>query len=141
MQKRSLILACAAGATLFQFVFWVAIPAHADVATTPLPKPSSKKGVTFDTDIKPLFERSCTKCHGEDKQKARLRLDSLEMVLAGAKGEKVIAPGKSAKSKLVLVTSKATDDEDEWMPPPGKAQELTPEEIGLVRAWIDQGAK
>jgi len=106
-----------------------------------LPTPSAKEKVTFSDDIKPLFERSCTKCHGEEKQKAKLRLDSREAVLKGAHGEEVIASGKSAESKLVLAISKATEDEDEWMPPLGKADDLTPEEIGLVRAWIDQGAK
>jgi hypothetical protein len=106
-----------------------------------LPPPADQANVTFKGQIKPLFARSCTKCHGEEKQKAKLRLDSREAVLQGAKGEPVIRPGDSATSKLVLLVSKATDDDTEWMPPPGKAQELSSEEIGLVRAWIDQGAK
>ena len=113
---------------------------YADLAPK-LPPPADKPGLTYTQDIKPLFERSCTKCHGEEKQKAKLRLDSRQAVLQGARDEKVILPGKSADSKLVRVVSKATEEEDEWMPPPGKAKELTPEEIGLVRAWIDQGAK
>jgi hypothetical protein len=133
--------------------FYAAIPAvllsmnllllpdlQAEPKTAPLPKPSPKKDLTFEVDIMPLFERSCTKCHGEEKQKAKLRLDSRESALAGAGDEKVIIPGKSAASELVLVIAKATDDEEEWMPPPGKAKELSPEEIGLIRAWIDQGA-
>jgi hypothetical protein len=115
--------------------------AAADEATPPLPEPSSQKGLIFEKDIRPLFERSCTKCHGEEKQKAKLRLDSHKAALQGAGDEKVIVPGRSAESKLILVVAKATDDDTEWMPPPGKARELSSEEIGLIRAWIDQGAK
>jgi uncharacterized membrane protein len=116
--------------------------AAADASTAALlPPPAEKSGISFETDIKPIMEASCTKCHGEEKQKAGLRLDSREAVLAGADGEAVIVLGKSAESELVLVVAKATKDEDEWMPPPGKADDLTPAEVGLLRAWIDQGAK
>jgi mono/diheme cytochrome c family protein len=106
-----------------------------------LPPPADQKDVTYAKVIRPLFERSCFKCHGEEKQKGKLRLDSLEAVLKGADGDQVIIPGKSSKSKLVQAVAHATEDEDEWMPPPDKAKELTPEEVGLIRAWIDQGAK
>lgn len=105
-----------------------------------LPPPAQERDLTYHTDIRPLFERSCFKCHGEEKQKAKLRLDSRQAALTGAKDGKVILPGKSAQSKLVLAVSHATQEEDEWMPPPDKAQALTAEEIGLIRAWIDQGA-
>ncbi|MCU0786683.1 MAG: hypothetical protein MUC91_00590 [Verrucomicrobia bacterium] len=106
-----------------------------------LPPPAPQADVTYAADIQPLLERSCFKCHGEEKQKGKLRLDSLENALKGADGKAVIIPGQSAKSELVKAVAHATKDEDHWMPPPGKAQALTPEEIGLVRAWIDQGAK
>jgi len=116
-------------------------PASQAAETAKLPPPADRQNVTYATDIQPLFERSCTKCHGEEKQKAKLRLDTLENVLKGAKDEKVVIPGKSAESPLVLSAAHATKDEDHWMPPPEKAQRLSAEEVGLVRAWIDQGAK
>jgi len=109
--------------------------------TAQLPPPSDRTGLTFEADLKPLFERSCTKCHGEEKQKAKLRLDSLEHVLAGAKGEKILVPGKSAESLVVLAVAHATEEEDHWMPPADKAEPFSKDEIGLLRAWIDQGAK
>lgn len=114
--------------------------ARADHANT-LPPPAQRSGLTYDADIKPLFERSCFKCHGEAKQKAELRLDSRRAAIKGAKDGKVILPGRSAESKLVLAVSHLTEEEDEWMPPPEKAQALSGEEIGLIRAWIDQGAR
>ncbi len=90
-----------------------------------------------------MFEESCVKCHGGEKPKAKLRLDSLESVLKGGVDGKVIEPGNSAKSVLVINVAHL-GDEDDWMPPPkNKAgiKPLTREQIGLIRAWIDQGAK
>ena len=104
-----------------------------------LPPVAKKDGVTFAKDIKPIFDKSCIKCHGEEKQKAKLRLDSLDWTLKGADGEDILAKGKSAESELVHAIARL--DEDEAMPPEGKGDPLTKDEIGLVRAWIDQGAK
>jgi len=111
----------------------------ADVDVSKLPPVSSKKGVTFEKDIKPIFEKSCAKCHGAEKQKGKLRLDSLEAALKGSENGKVVEPGKSAKS--VLVHNIARLNEDDAMPPEGKGDPLSKEQVGLVRAWIDQGAK
>lgn len=109
------------------------------VDTSKLPPASTKTGVTFEKDIKSIFDKSCVKCHGPEKQKAKLRLDTLEWALKGADGEDVLMKGKSAESELVH--SIARLNEDEAMPPEGKGDPLTKEQIGLVRAWIDQGLK
>ena len=109
-----------------------------------LPPASTKTGVTYATDIKPIFENSCVKCHSGDKPKARLKLDSLENALKGGKDGKVITSGDSAKSLMVKCVAHVTADHDSWMPPAhNKANigPLTPDQIGLIRAWIDQGAK
>jgi len=108
-----------------------------------LPPVSEKKGVTFAGDIKPIFEKSCVKCHGGEKPKAKLRLASLKGVLRGGEDGKVIQPGKSAESRLVKNVAHL-GDKDDWMPPPknkARIPPLTAEEVGLIRAWIDQGAK
>jgi len=117
--------------------------AETKIDKSKLPPASDKKGVTFAADIKPLFEKSCVKCHGAEKPKARLRLDNLEGALKGGDNGKVIEPGKSADS--VLVHNVAwLGEEDYFMPPKGNKAgiaQLTKEEVGLIRAWIDQGAK
>ena len=151
--------------------------ASADADLSKLPPPSSQKGLTFEKDIKPLFEASCTGCHGENKQKGDLRLDSLAAVLKGGEDGKVVVPKKSKESALVVAISGL--DEEKTMPPnrkPGRGgpggpggpggerkgggdrpqggpggpggpggfkmpKALTAEEVGRVRAWIDQGAK
>ena len=113
------------------------------VDVSKIPPASDAKGVTYSKDIKPIFEKSCTKCHGAEKQKGKLRLDSREAALKGGEDGKVITPGDSAGSILVHNVAHV-GDEDEYMPPPDnkdKIPPLTPQQIGLVRAWIDQGAK
>jgi hypothetical protein len=110
-----------------------------DVDISKLPPVAAKKDVTFAKDIKPLFEKSCFKCHGSEKQKAKLRVDSVEAIKKGSEDGEVIVVGKSEKSPLVHAISGLI--EDMMMPPEDKADPLTKEQIGLVRAWIDQGAK
>src|SRR5213592_2730876 len=66
-----------------------------------LPPPAEAKGITYAKEIKPIFDKSCIKCHGPEKQKGKLRLDSLEAALKGGQDGKVIEPGNSADSMLV----------------------------------------
>jgi len=113
------------------------------VDTSKLPPAATKQGVTYAGDIKAILDKSCTKCHGAEKPKAKLRLDNLEGALKGTADGKVIEPGNSAKSPLVHSIGQL-GDEDHWMPPKNnkaKIAPLTAEQIGLIRAWIDQGAK
>ena len=108
-----------------------------------IPPASDKTGVSYATDIKPIFDTSCIKCHGAEKAKARLRLDGLAAALKGGEDGKVVLPGDSAGSMLIQCVAHAGKP-DSFMPPPrNKANilPLTKEQIGLIRAWIDQGAK
>ena len=115
------------------------IVARAEPDLSKLPPASDKKGLTFDKDIKPIFEKSCVKCHGAEKQKGKLRLDTLAATLKGGENAPNIKPGDSKNSTLVHTIARLV--EDEAMPPEGKGDPLTKEQIGIVRAWIDQGAK
>ncbi|MGA9778447.1 MAG: c-type cytochrome domain-containing protein [Limisphaerales bacterium] len=137
--------------TWIKLTFALAVPlglsltATADDATPgTLPPAAAKQGVVYATDVKPIFDNSCIKCHSGEKPKGHLKLDSLEGALKGGKDGKVIVVGDSAKSPLVLRVAHATKDDDDWMPPlhnRANIGPLTPDQIGLLRAWIDQGAK
>lgn len=107
-----------------------------------LPPAAKKAGVTFDADIKPIIEKSCLKCHSGEKPKGKFRVDTKENILKGADGEKVVEVGNSAKSEMIHVVADLVADEE--MPPLDKRDKypaLTKDQIGLLRAWIDQGAK
>src|SRR5215475_9750677 len=137
------LMTCIAGAVILSFVATYAAEKKSAVDVSKIPPASTKTGVTYAADIKSIFEKSCTKCHGAEKQKGKLRLDSLEAVLKGSEDGKVVVPGKSAESILVHNVAHV-GDEDMFMPPPDnkdKIPPLTKEQIGLIRAWIDQGAK
>ncbi len=126
------------------FVLTAAVSAQDAKPAATLPPASTKTGVTYVTDIKPIFDASCVKCHSGDRPKARLSMDTLEGVLKGTKQGKIVTPGDSANSIMVKSIAHLTREPDGWMPPlNNKAgiKPLTPEQIGLIRAWIDQGAK
>ncbi len=102
-----------------------------------LPAPA-KEMVDFARDIQPLLESTCVKCHGPEKQKNGFRIDSAAGALAGGDNGTAIKPGDSSKSPLVYYTARLVPDFE--MPPAGKGEPLTPLQVGLLRAWIDQGA-
>jgi hypothetical protein len=172
-----------------------------------LPTAAKTENITFEKDILPIFKDSCVRCHGAERPKAQLRLDTLEGVLKGTKMGAILQAGDSANSLLVKSVSQL--DPEIAMPPkprdrrpggpqgtnapaygqrlesmvhhadqsggtnspmmkegmeghtggqargpqgtnaPGQrprnfgppAKPLTSEQVGLVRAWIDQGAK
>ena len=111
-------------------------------AAAPLPPASTKTGVTYATDIKPIFDANCLKCHdGTKKPKAGIALDTLEGVLKGGKEGKIITVGDSTKGDLIASIAHLGDDPMTFMPKGKGAKKLTDEQIGLIRAWIDQGAK
>ena len=103
-------------------------------AEVTLPPPASRK-VDFEKDVQPLLSQKCYACHGQEVQQSGLRLDKRQNALRGGDYGPVIIPGNSATSKLIrrLVNG----DGGLQMPPTGA---LSDEEIGMLRAWIDQGA-
>lgn len=117
----------------------------ADVDVSKIPPPSTKTGLTYEKDVRPIFEKSCFKCHGPDveKPKGKLRLDTLAAAMKGGENGPNIIAGNSAKSQLVHAIA-GVGEEDSEMPPKknkSKIPPLTAEQIGVIRAWIDQGAK
>ena len=101
--------------------------------------PAGTQPVDFARDIKPLFDSACVKCHGPEKSKNGFRLDTRARALAGGDNGVDIIPGDSAKSPLAHFVAGLVPDME--MPPKGKGEAFTPTQIGLLRAWIDQGAK
>jgi hypothetical protein len=103
-----------------------------------LPPPASKT-IDFTHDIAPLLRKSCHRCHGPEKHRGGLALHAAERALAGGDSGPAIVPGRSAESRMIRYV--AGLDEENTMPPEGAGDPLSPAQIGLLRAWIDQGAR
>jgi hypothetical protein len=110
-----------------------------------LPPAAAKTDVTYAADIQPIFVKSCYPCHGPKtpKPKGKLRVDTLEAVLKGGEDGKVVVPNDIAKSSLLGNVAYLGDDDDFMPPPKNKAHlmRLSADQVGLIRAWIEQGAK
>lgn len=93
---------------------------------------------TFAERVAPVLERNCTVCHGDEKHKAGLRLDSHAAILRGAESGAAIKPGDAKASELMRRITLPPTDED-FMPSEGKPP-LTPAEVALLEKWIQAGA-
>jgi mono/diheme cytochrome c family protein len=128
----------APAASLLLVVFSLALPSQA--ADRPTSLNSAAGEVRFNRDIRPILSSRCFKCHGPDLKKAGLDLQSRDSTVRPLKsGETAVVPGNSAASRLIQKIS--TADDGERMPPKGKGDRLTPDQVAKLRAWIDQGAK
>jgi hypothetical protein len=124
-------------AAVFVFLF-AATAFAADTNTVLLSAPSAGQ-ILFERDVRPIFEQSCFRCHGPEKPKSGFHLDFRAGALKGGDANtNDIVPGRSDQSKLILYV--AGLDKDIQMPPPDRGQPLTPAQVGVLRAWIDQGA-
>lgn len=102
-----------------------------------LPTAPDRK-VDFAKDVRPILAETCFGCHGQKKQKGKLRMDSRDAVLKGGKNGPAAVPGKAAASDMMARVAGMVDDKDDIMPP-DEDKRLTKEQIGILRAWIDQG--
>lgn len=92
----------------------------------------------YGARVEPIFAKNCYSCHGPNKQRGKLRLDSYKAILRGGKHGIVIKVGNADGSELFhRINLPQTDDNA--MPPSGK-RPLTPDEIKTIGAWIKAGA-
>jgi WD40 repeat protein len=93
--------------------------------------------VSYDKDIEPILAEKCQSCHSGSIKEGKFDLGNYDALLKGGKRGHPITAGKSAESLLVKLAGRT---QKPFMPP--KSEEpLTPEELALIRLWIDQGAK
>jgi mono/diheme cytochrome c family protein/uncharacterized membrane protein len=100
-------------------------------------KEESKPVMAYQELIQPILEQRCYSCHGANKSKADLRLDSPEAIQKGGENGSILTAGNPQKSTLYTYLV-LPDDDDMHMPPSGKPQ-LTTEQIKLVHTWIEKG--
>jgi mono/diheme cytochrome c family protein len=111
---------------------WSVAALLAEAETTP-----STEAIDFARDVKPILESRCFDCHGPDDQQSEFRLDRRADALRGGLSGPAIVPGDSGLSRLIEYI--AAGDGETMMPPDG--ERLSPEQVAVLRAWIDAGAE
>lgn len=105
------------------------ISAADDAAATP------EQARFFEAEIRPVLVDQCIKCHGPEKQKANLRLDSREGLLAGGDSGPAVEAGEPAESLLIAAIGHG--DEVAKMPPSRKLPEA---QVAALTQWVKDGA-
>lgn len=98
--------------------------------------------VDYTKQIVPLWDTYCIDCHDDTDADGEFRLDTFANLMKGGKEGVAIVVGKANDSMLVkfLEGHSGRGGKNEFMPP-GKREKLKAEEIALIKAWIDAGAK
>ncbi len=98
--------------------------------------------IDFGAKIAPLLQEHCVDCHSKDDPDGEFNLETFEGLLKGGKTGKVIQPGQAQDSLIVkLLEGRSGKEGKNKFMPPGKKEHLKPEEIVMIRQWIDAGAK
>lgn len=109
-----------------------------DGETAEVKRPSLAEASAYQAIVAPIFKEKCQNCHGAEKQKGKLRLDSPDALAAGGKNGPVLVAGNADASELIKRVLLPTSN-DKHMPPKEKPQ-LSEEEIKLLHWWIQSGA-
>ncbi len=114
--------------------------ARAEDKVIPIAEVKRDTPVDFEKEVLPLLKKNCVACHNATKAESSLVLENPQSIIKGGDSGPSVVPMKSAES---LLLGRATGSVDSLMPPPGNkvaAKPLTPQELGLIKLWIDQGA-
>lgn len=112
-------------------------PADAPPAPIKVVTLNRSEPIDYDRDVQPIFARRCLVCHSGSVTEGMLDLSKHASILEGGKSGPALVPGKSAASLLIKLAGKT---QRPFMPPK-KEMPLVPEELAILKLWIDQGAK
>lgn len=109
--------------------------------STPIAELKRETPVDFEKELLPILKNNCLACHNQTKAKADLVLETPQSILKGGESGPAVVPGKSAESLMLKSSARQAKP---FMPPRDNkvnAVDLTPEQLALLKLWIDQGAK
>ncbi len=133
---RLFLIVCLAG-LIPTLAFAQGKKAKAPVQPIKVVKLTRTEPVSYEKDVEPILINKCQFCHSGDVKEGKFDMSSFELLMKGGKHGKPVVPGKSLESLLVELAGKTRKP---FMPP--KTEEpLTPEELALIKLWIDQGAR
>jgi hypothetical protein len=111
----------------------------ADKSGVPAPVPP-KKPVSFKNDLLPLLQGRCFECHSGDKPKDGVAFDHMDELIKTEGKRAVVMKGDPTRSTMFTMIMRG-DESKKRMPPPKSGKRLTPEQAGIIQAWINEGAK
>jgi hypothetical protein len=129
MHRTSKSIICALFLAAFGYTAWP--PLSQSVAAF-----NQTQKIDFKRDIEPIFVAACVQCHSAKKAAGQLRLDAKQAAMKGGISGAVIVPGDSKASRLL---ARVLGDGGEQRMPLG-GEPLKPEQITLIKRWIDEGA-
>lgn len=91
----------------------------------------------FRRDVEPIFKQYCNGCHNGTDREGKLSLEKFDDLLRGGAGGVVVVPGRSEQSRLLLVL----DGREKPVMPPEGSERPKPEEIAVLKRWVEAGAK
>ncbi len=94
--------------------------------------------VDYARQVKPILTARCFACHGALKQESGLRVDTARAMLAGGEGGPAVVPGSAGESPLI---DRVCGEGGDRMPPTSEGVGLAADQIAVLRAWIEQGAR
>jgi hypothetical protein len=106
---------------------------------TELLPPAAPQSIDFSEDVEPILAASCARCHGAERPRGGFRLTDRVAAIAGGQGGPAIIPGDSGNSPLIHYVARLVEGME--MPPTGAGDPLSEEQVAVLRAWIDQGAR
>jgi WD40 repeat protein len=118
-----------------------AVPAQEGGGPIPVKIPQRDTPVDFRSEVYPILKAQCLACHHAKEPEGGLILESPAHMLKGGDNGPAVVAGQGAKSLIVQVSALQAKPH---MPPKKNkvdAKRLTPEQLGLLHLWIDQGAK
>ena len=107
----------------------------------PVKELKRKTPVDFEHELLPILKANCLACHNQTSSKGDLVLETPQTILKGGESGSAVTPGKPGES---LLFQAASHQKRPSMPPKDNkvaATDLKPEELGLLKLWIEQGAK
>jgi hypothetical protein len=110
-------------------------PAQTPGGSPPTLPPAATHTIDFTREIKPILQVSCVRCHARGRKRGGFSIETRELLLKGGDNGPAVVPGESGSSDLIALVAGL----DPEMVMPQKGSRLTREQVGLLRAWIDQG--
>jgi uncharacterized membrane protein len=103
-----------------------------------IPAKPIEEQIVYADIVQPILNKRCVQCHKEEKSKGKFRMDTYDLLVKGGKEGDGIEPGNAEDSNIVY-RAELPEDDEEHMPPDGK-KGLEPNELAILKWWINEGA-